>query len=194
MSTPWLRTERTELAAERILDAAEQVFAERGVAATEMSHIATAAGCSRATLYRYFDGRHEVRVAFMHRQTRRLAHRIAEQVSAITDPAPRLAEAIRGALREVRDTPALAAWFTHPDSGVTGELAGSSPVIQSLCAAFFGDPTDPANQDRANWLLRIIISLLSNPGRDEAEERRMIERFAVPALLGDGHGALRGDR
>ena len=38
----------------RILDAAEQVFAREGVRRTRMGHVAEAAGCSRATLYRYF--------------------------------------------------------------------------------------------------------------------------------------------
>lgn len=183
MSGAWLRHERGELAAERILDAAERVFTERGIATTEMSHIAEAAGCSRATLYRYFDGKHNVRMAYIHRQTRRLARLVAARVQTIDDPARRLTEAILGALREVRDTPALAAWFTHRDSGIAAELAGNSPVLQTLCAAVFGDPAHQDNQDRARWLLRIIISLLTTPGADDAEERRIVERFAVPALL-----------
>ncbi|HPY25671.1 MAG TPA: helix-turn-helix domain-containing protein, partial [Mycobacterium sp.] len=41
----------------RILHAAGELFAERGVDAVEMQDIARAAGCSRATLYRYFENR-----------------------------------------------------------------------------------------------------------------------------------------
>jgi len=40
---------------DRILDAAGELFAARGVSAVEMTDIARAAGCSRATLYRYFE-------------------------------------------------------------------------------------------------------------------------------------------
>ena len=37
-----------------ILDAAAALFAERGVNAVGMGEVARAAGCSRATLYRWF--------------------------------------------------------------------------------------------------------------------------------------------
>ena len=36
----------------------------------------------------------------------------------------------------------------------------------------------------ARWLVRVIVSLLIAPGRDEAEERAIVERFVVPALTG----------
>ncbi|MFC7500779.1 helix-turn-helix domain-containing protein, partial [Nocardioides sp. GCM10030258] len=49
--------DRRAPAVERILDAAGGLFAERGVDVVAMSDIATAAGCSRATLYRYFPDR-----------------------------------------------------------------------------------------------------------------------------------------
>jgi AcrR family transcriptional regulator len=180
----WLRGERGALAAERILDAAERVFAEHGISATEMSHVAKAAGCSRATLYRYFESKHELRVAYMHRQTRQVARRVADSVRDIDDPGRRLVDAMLAALAQVRDTPGLAAWFTRSDSGHTAELAGASPVLRTVCATFLGDPADPDNQARARWLLRVIVSLLSAPGRDAVEERELIERFVVPVVLG----------
>lgn len=183
MSRSWLREEHTGLAVERILDAAGRVFAERGVGATEMSHIAQAAGCSRATLYRYFDNRHALRVAYMHRQTHRVMGDVARRIEHLTDPRERLVEAVRAALAAVRDSPVLAAWFTGADSALTAELAGASPLLPNLCAAFLGDPADPDVQARARWLLRVIVSLLCAPGRDADDEREMIERFAVPVLL-----------
>lgn len=183
MTETWLRAERTELAAERILDAAQRVFAERGVSATEMAHIAEAAGCSRATLYRYFAGKRDLHVTFMHREARRVAREVAERVAAIPDDRQRLVEAIMAAVRDVRDTPALAAWFTRPDGGHTTALASASPVVHTLCAAFFGDPADEDNRARARWVLRVVVSLLADPGGTDAEERVLVERFAVPVLL-----------
>ena len=32
----------------------------------------------------------------------------------------------------------------------------------------------------ARWLVRVIVSLLTVPGRDDADERAMVERFVVP--------------
>ncbi|WP_106396221.1 TetR/AcrR family transcriptional regulator [Actinocorallia populi] len=183
MSRPWMREERVGLAAGRILDAAGEVFAERGVGATEMSHIAQAAGCSRATLYRYFENRHALQVAYMHRQTHRVVEGVARRLQHLTDPRERLAEAIRSALAAVRESPVLASWFTAADGARTAGLVEASAVLQGLCAAFLGDPDDPAVRERARWLLRIIVSLLANPGRDAADERMMIERFVLPVLL-----------
>ncbi|MEZ5239934.1 MAG: helix-turn-helix domain-containing protein [Microthrixaceae bacterium] len=111
-SEPWLGDARAELAADRILDAAGALFAERGVQGAAMSEVATAAGCSRATLYRYFDGRDALRTAFVHREARRIGARVVEEVSSITDPLEMLDEAMRASLRAVREDPTLVAWFT----------------------------------------------------------------------------------
>ena len=79
----WLAHERTELAAERILDAAADLFVERGVSRVSMGDVAAAAGCSRATLYRYFADRRELHLAFMHREGRRVGALVAGVVAAV---------------------------------------------------------------------------------------------------------------
>ncbi|HEY4797425.1 MAG TPA: helix-turn-helix domain-containing protein, partial [Mycobacterium sp.] len=72
----WLSERRTEIAADRILDAAEELFTRDDPASVGMNEIARAAGCSRATLYRYFDNREALRTAYVHRETRRLSEAI----------------------------------------------------------------------------------------------------------------------
>jgi len=177
MST-WLAEDRHDLGAERILDAAAELFRTRGVAATGMVDVARAAGCSRATLYRYFDGRRALRTAFVHREARRIGAVVAERVAGIADPAARVVEAALAALREVRSDPALAAWFRQPDAGIATELAHASDVIAALSASFLGD--DPASR----WLVRVIVSFLVAPGADEDEEREQLARFVAPVLVG----------
>lgn len=152
---------------ERILDAAAALFAERGVNAVGMGEVAAAAGCSRATLYRYFADRHELHRAFVHREARRIGRPL---------PADDLTEAVLTAVREVRARPELLAWFGTADAGTTASLALSSEVIDGLGLSAVGDP------DLARWLVRVIVSLLMVPGRDEAEERRLVARFVVPVL------------
>ena len=155
---------------EEILDAAADLFAERGVNAVGMGEVARAAGCSRATLYRYFADRHALHLAFVHREARRIGALV---------PTDDLAEAVLAAVREVRARPELLAWFGAADAGTTAALAQSSEVIEALGLTGAGDP------DLARWLVRVIVSLLIVPGRDEAEERALIERFVVPrAVLG----------
>ena len=76
MPVDWLAGRRTEVAADRILDAAEQLYTRRDQAAIGMNEIARAAGCSRATLYRYFDNREALRAAYVHRETYRLGREL----------------------------------------------------------------------------------------------------------------------
>lgn len=156
---------------EQILDAAARLFAERGVDAVGMGEVASAAGCSRATLYRYYADRHALHVAFVHREARRIGRQIA--------PAGRpddLAQTVLAAVREVRARPELLAWFGAADAGTTAAIAQSSEVIEALGMSAVGDPA------AARWLVRVIVSLLVVPGRDEAEEREIVERFVVPAV------------
>ena len=88
----WLADRRTEAAAERILDAAEELFTRHDAATVGMNEIARAAGCSRATLYRYFESRDALHTAYVHRETHRLFGEIGEQLAAISDPHQRLVE------------------------------------------------------------------------------------------------------
>ncbi len=183
--TDWLAARRTEVAADRILDAAAQLYTERDPASIGMNEIARAAGCSRATLYRYFDSREALRTAYVHRETRRLGREIIQQINGVENPQERLVASIAATLRMVRESPALAAWFAATRPPIGGEMAGQSQVITALAAAFLqslGSGDGGAVERRARWAVRVIISLLTFPGRDEADERAMIEDFVVPVV------------
>jgi AcrR family transcriptional regulator len=181
----WLASRRSEVAADRILDAAEELYTQRDQASIGMNEIARAAGCSRATLYRYFDSREALRTAYVHRETRRLGRAISEQIDGIDDPRERVIVSVAAALRMVRESPALSSWFALTRVPISGELAGRSEVITTLAASFVNSlgPEDPAVVERrARWLVRVLTSLLMYPGHDEADERAMIEEFVVPIV------------
>ena len=185
MPTDWLASRRTEVAADRILDAAEQLYTQRDQASIGMNEIARAAGCSRATLYRYFENREALRTAYVHRETRRLSRAIADEIDGIDDPRERLLASITATLRMVRENPALASWFKISRPPIGGELAGQSEVITALAAAFVNSlgPEDPAVvQRRARWVVRVLTSLLMFPGQNGADERAMIEEFVAPIV------------
>ncbi|CAM3031043.1 TetR/AcrR family transcriptional regulator [Prescottella defluvii] len=185
----WLSDERNEAAAGKILDAAAELFVERGVAGTGMAEVAKAAGCSRATLYRYFENRRALHRAYVHREARRLGEQIAATVAPIDDPRVRVTEAVLLAIAEVRSTPTLAAWFGLGDAGLASELAGTSEVIEVIGTAFLADlwhADDIEIVRRARWLVRAIVSLLTVPGADAADERAMVEQFLVPVLIAPG--------
>jgi AcrR family transcriptional regulator len=181
MTEHWLVGNQAAVAAERILDAAGTCFARQGVARTSIGDIATEAGCSRPTVYRYFSDRDALRQAFMHREARRLSQSVATTIQGIADPAQRVVEAVLVSLRGVRANPVLAAWFTSEDGAATTELAGASPIIASLAGSLLPNG-EPDGSARAQWVVRIILSLLVLPGKNEQEERQLLERFVVPVV------------
>lgn len=173
----WLEAERTELAAERILDAAGELFVERGVDKPGMDEVARAAGCSRATLYRYFENRQALVHAFAHREARLITTQVARAMADVSDPRRRVVEAVVACLAAVRERPHLAAWYAG-DSTLLREVLRDSPIIRGTAESYLAaGESDP---DLADWVLRIIMSFLTEPGVDEDAERRLLERFLVP--------------
>ncbi|HUB57377.1 MAG TPA: helix-turn-helix domain-containing protein [Mycobacterium sp.] len=182
----WLSERRIEVAADRILDAAEELFTRHDPGSVGMNEIAKAAGCSRATLYRYFENREALRTAYVNRETYRLFDAIKEKISGITEPRERLSAGIVTTLRLVRESPALSSWFAITQPPIGGELADQSDVITALAAAFvnsLGADGQAVAESRARWLVRVITSLLIFPGRDVADEQAMIEEFVVPIVM-----------
>ncbi len=179
----WLGAQRTEAACDRILDAAAGLFAADGVEAVGMNEIARAAGCSRATVYRYFENRDALHAAYVHRHARAVNRQLAEQLTGITDPTQRLLAALTGALRLVRENPALSAWFTR--TAIGAEAAEGSAVVQAMTAGFLlsvdARDVDAAGR-RARWLVRVLTSFLTVPGRDAEDERALLEEFVVPLM------------
>jgi AcrR family transcriptional regulator len=186
MPGDWLAARRTEVAADRILDAANDLFAKQEAATVGMNEIASAAGCSRATLYRYFENREALYTAYVHRESYRLYREMADQIASVDDPAQRLIEGIITSLRNVRESPALSSWFATTQRPIGGEIAEHSEVIRALTEAFVISlaPDDPeVVAHRARWLVRVMTSLLVFPGHDEADERSMLEEFVVPIVV-----------
>jgi len=120
--------------AERILDAAAELFARHGVNPVGMGEVARAAGCSRATLYRYFEDRRALHLAFVRREARRIGVRVATETAPLSDPGERLTAAVLVAVRLVREVPALLAWFGAADAATTAGLAQSDEVGDGVLA------------------------------------------------------------
>ncbi|MFN6550293.1 TetR/AcrR family transcriptional regulator [Mycolicibacterium septicum] len=189
MPRDWLSARRSEVAADHILDAADALFTQQDAATVGMHEIATAAGCSRATLYRYFENRDALYTAYVHREARRLYEEVSEQVAAVKDPTQRLIEGVITALNAVRDSPALSSWFATAQRPIGGEMAEHSEVIRALVEGFVGSLAGGATQAddevgrRARWLVRVMVSLLVFPGGDETDERTMLAEFVAPLVI-----------
>lgn len=196
MAGDWLAERRTEVAADRILDAAGELFASQAAASVGMHEIALAAGCSRATLYRYFENREALYTAYVHRESYRLYREMTEHTMSIDDPRERLIEGMLASLRNVRESPALSSWFATTQRPIGAEMAEQSEVIKALTEAFVislgpddadarasGATGNGSVAHRARWLVRVMTSLMLFPGHDEDDERTMLEEFVVPIVL-----------
>ena len=77
-----------------------------------MNEIAQAAGCSRATLYRYFESRRRCAPPTCTVRLTGCSSEIKELIDDISDPRERLLAGLTATMRLVRDSPALSSWFT----------------------------------------------------------------------------------
>lgn len=184
----WQRHADEGRAVDALLDAAGRAFADLGVGKATMTDVAEAAGCSRATLYRYFPNQEALHLAFVHRATLRTARYLAGERRA---GAPNsLADRVIAGIASVRSDPAMSEWFKPENMAVPIKVSQNSDLLRSMSAGLLAElGPEPHSQDelerRAEWLLRSIISLLAMPGRDVESERAMVESFLVPVLVAD---------
>lgn len=172
---------------DRILDAADRVFAAEGVSAAGMSVIAAEAGCSRGTLYRYFPTRHALHLAYVERAAAAIVTRVRERTAHLGDPEERVVEAILASLAEVRASPGMAAWFASGEAASPVRMSRASDVVTRLTGTFVagligGEAGDPESRLRAAWMVRVILSFLAEPGTDAEEERALVTRFVAPSI------------
>lgn len=184
--TDWIATDRARMAEQRLLAVAAELITERGVDAVTMADVAAAAGCSRATLYRYFPTRSDVLAAYIRMTTERILRGIVRDTAGVDDPRERTVTAVTAALAAIRADPALGPWFAT-DAGLPARLAVSHPAIADAVRTVMGaDGPDAAAT--ARWLTRSIIALIVMPEPTPDDERRCVERFLAPAAASVGGG------
>jgi AcrR family transcriptional regulator len=82
MVEPWTRERRLERTRTLLLDAAEEVFAEKGFIPATLDDIAKAAGYSKGAIYKYFATKEELFLAASDRYWRRYFDNFAEVMSS----------------------------------------------------------------------------------------------------------------
>jgi AcrR family transcriptional regulator len=80
---------------EQTLEAAHELFAERGYAAVTMDEIAAAVGVTKPLLYNYFGNKEQLYIACMERAGDSLINTIAESVGESANPGDALGAGVR---------------------------------------------------------------------------------------------------
>jgi AcrR family transcriptional regulator len=166
-----------------------------GLAKTTIDDIAREAGCSRATLYRYFDGKPEIVASAITAEHARIAAEVIDAGRA----APTFAEAVVAAVvtgaRELRHHDALQFLLAHEPDAVLGHLAfgpGDRVLIAvgDAIAPAFDRWLDPDDATRAgDWLARLVRSYVLMPHppidfTDTATARAFLASLVIPGLEG----------
>jgi AcrR family transcriptional regulator len=181
----------------RIRDAALVCIGRFGLAKTTVDDIAREAGCSRATLYRYFDGKSAIVRAAVAAELDRVTAALIDAGRAeatFTDAV--VAVVVRGT-REVRAHDALQFLLAHEPEAVLGHLAfvpGDRVLVAvgDAIAPTFDRWLIPEMCTRAgDWLARLVraYALMPDPPvdfTDPAAARRFLERLVIPGLVSAG--------
>lgn len=186
----------TESARERLIDAAEECFERYGVSKTTVEDVAKAANVSRATVYRYFDGRDSLILGVLEREGGRFMKRLDKRILREPDLATAVVEGVLFTVKAVRADPRLALLFAPEAVGLTVNVPGATEAMFKLATAFLRPWLESAREagqlrpgvavdDVAEWIVRAVLSLLTTRlrSRSLAEERRFLETFLIPPIV-----------
>jgi AcrR family transcriptional regulator len=180
-----------------IVDAAERYVEQHGLTRVRIDEIADEAGCSRATIYRYFADKDELIRAVMVRRAAEIADQLTAELGDFADPAELLVEGVLRGIDGLRADPCFESFWGPSSQPVTARVAGGSTALNEVIAGALEPLLRLAEatgrlrpeikpSEAAEWMFLISIALatISSPvDRTRAEQAAFLHQFLVPALL-----------
>ena len=148
-----------------ILDAALELFVERGFAATKLEDVAQRAGVTKGTMYLYFDGKQALFEAV-----------VRAAVLPTLERAERVLAEHRGSSRDLIES-LLREWWRATE----GTAASGLPKLMIAEAANFPQVARTFNQEVVERVHRIIVAALER-GMESGEFRVLDTDYAAQAL------------
>lgn len=184
-STPPVRADARRNRA-RVLEAAERLFAERGVAAVSMDDVVTAAGVGKGTLYRSFGDKAGLAAALLDERERAIQARLLDPAGAAGDPGERAVQFVTDYFDYVAD---------HLDLVEMSQAAGgrhrtgSHQVWQLHLTWLLRDAGAADPEIRAGVLLAALSAeqvrhWLSTEGRAREDVRDALSALAATLVAG----------
>ncbi|HTW14468.1 MAG TPA: TetR/AcrR family transcriptional regulator [Nocardioides sp.] len=182
---------------DRLLDAAEECLRRDGIRRTTAAGVAEVAGVSRAGLYKHFPDKATLLSAALIRRDEAFWAEAHERVGSADGMAAKVAEAVVMS----RDSPlgplALELREREPDAFASVMGTFTDDIVPGL-AGFWEHHLELARETgevradldlagAAEWILRVVISLVAVPGvavdvDDRASVRDYLQTYLVPAL------------
>jgi AcrR family transcriptional regulator len=169
---------RQATATERIYSAATELIYRDGMDGLTVDALAAATHCSRATIYRYVGGKKDIRDAVLARAATRIVQTVRNSVEGRRGP-DRVLTAIEVAVAEIRADAAGQLFLESARSGGWTWLT-ASPAVAEFARELAGLGGDDGAA--AQWIVRLVLSLLLWPEADPRAEHHMLERFVAPAF------------
>jgi TetR/AcrR family fatty acid metabolism transcriptional regulator len=142
------RQERSVTRHEKILDAALDVFAERGYQQATVDEIASTARTSKGGIYFHFPGKDAIFLALLDRSASLLLSRVGERVAAEPDPIAKVDAALLALVQVFGSHRALARLFLVESRGAGPRFHVQLANVQSRFVAFLQQQLDAAVSQR----------------------------------------------
>jgi AcrR family transcriptional regulator len=180
----------------RIVKAATACIDRVGLAKTSLSDIATEAGVTRQTVYRYFPSLTDILTAVAVAEAGEFAERMERHLASFGSPEEAAVESVVYAVRTLPDEPYLGLLLQAGETdsftvGVTSPIAFSlgARILRNLPVDWsaVGVTTDEDLRGLAEILMRLFISFLqypSTPPLTDDQLRAFVRRWIGPALRG----------
>ncbi|OLT13120.1 hypothetical protein BJF79_21190 [Actinomadura sp. CNU-125] len=182
--------------ADRILDAALELFTTFGLRRTTMDDVARTSGLGRATVYRRFPGKNDLVTGVLLREARRFFDELDRSVAAFETLEGRLVEGFVTVLRISREQRLLNRLMVlEPDVLLPHATGRAGPLLAAArgylarrlrAAQRHGDAGDFDAEVVAEILVRLTQSLLLTPAGhiplDDEGARAFARRYLVPIV------------
>lgn len=127
--------EKSRATAEKILDVAERLFAQRGFTATTVKTIAAESNQNAALLYYYYDSKATLYRHVLERVVGRIASEAASRISADSSPEDVVAAVVQSQVAVLAANPHLPILLAR--ELIDWKAAHAEPAIRSLSAGLF---------------------------------------------------------
>jgi AcrR family transcriptional regulator len=176
----------------RILEAAVACIERWGLAKTTLEDVATEAGLSRATLYRWFaGGRDQLITETVAWETARFMTQLAEAIAPEPDLESKLVEGLVFGHQAVRDHLLLQRILNSEPELFLTEFHSSVPALDQLARAYIVEQLSHerlragVDVDRAaEYVARLFLSYLGSHGSWDLGDRDQVHRLVRTQLLG----------
>jgi AcrR family transcriptional regulator len=180
----------------KIVQCAWDLICDKGAASLRLDKVAKQSGCSRSSIYRYFDSKKELLVAVLMKWFFDTTEELTPILDSIENPVDRLVEGIYGPIHAVRTDQYISKMWNSKNNSSSDFAAIALEAIPKVMSVIL-DPffelantkgwlrKDLTSEEAARWILMVIIAMgvFGSGGLTPEQEKDYLRKMIVPSLL-----------